>query len=272
MTEAVLYLDYGGEAHHNMAFDECLLAWALARPQSLYFRLYTWREGAITFGFNQREDRAIRWTYAKDVTVIRRITGGRAIYHEPSELTYTVAGNLSQPVCQRLAGSLLQTSQILAEGLVRFLAALGLKAQYVRRPAAGISHPAHFHVLPCFAAPARHEIVAGPRKVVASAQRRLRNAWLQHGSVKLGGVVNHPAVSDDHAYHVTRAEALEDRSFREMASLFAEVMGRELGVLMQSRATSSRDRRLLAAHTETVRKKCLQKREPLNTSGTSRVY
>ena len=36
---------------------------------------------------------------------------------------------------------------------------------------------------PCFSSTARSEVVFGDRKVVGSAQRRLRKAYLQHGSI-----------------------------------------------------------------------------------------
>src|SRR6185503_13780969 len=65
--------------------------------------------------------------------------------------------------------------------------------------------------LPCFISPSRYELMVEGRKIVGSAQRRVRDAFLQHGSMPI--TCNREALA--------RATRLEDPSFldREMAGV-----------------------------------------------------
>ncbi len=178
-----------------MAFDEWMFARVLAGEAALCLRLYSWCCGAITFGLNQSYERAMDTSRLSDTPVIRRITGGRALFHDPSELTYSLAIDTAAVDFSEFAGSPWRVSKAISRTLVAFLSAAGVESHSVRRSSPGNSRPDFFHKAPCFASFARDEIVADGRKVVASAQRRIDHALFQHGSIKISGIASHPAVA-----------------------------------------------------------------------------
>lgn len=213
-----------------MAVDEYLLSQAVIRPRAVYLRLYCWQPGGITFGYNQKRESALDWSRVGETPVIRRVTGGRAIYHDPSELTYSIAVNSRGQTSTALLGSLSGVSANLAEALGRFTATVGIPAVYARKSAPENAQPAFFHKAPCFASSAKYELLAGGRKVVASAQKRLGDALLQHGSIKLAGLCKHPALDEDVDKIDDHLAALSESRFGQYALLFRQVMGEALGV------------------------------------------
>ncbi|HSG07425.1 MAG TPA: hypothetical protein VLA36_03640 [Longimicrobiales bacterium] len=159
----------------NMALDEAL-ARCLA-PGEGVLRFYAWSPHTISFGRNE----PARGLYDPGVAAreglafVRRPTGGRAVLHA-REVTYAAV----LPV--RALGGLRAAYLRINEGLVKGLHALGAPAQVskdgmVVGPDAG----------PCFQVPAPGEVILGGRKLVGSAQVRLGEAILQHGSVILEG-------------------------------------------------------------------------------------
>ena len=56
-------------------------------------RLYQWEEPTLSIGMAQQIDRHVNLDYcrAKQIPVIRRVTGGKAVLHS-SELTYSLCG------------------------------------------------------------------------------------------------------------------------------------------------------------------------------------
>ncbi|HWO89988.1 MAG TPA: hypothetical protein VNL98_12655 [Gemmatimonadales bacterium] len=159
----------------NMACDEALREAADAE-QLCTLRLYAWSPPALSFGRNEpalrRYDRAA--IAARGLATVRRPTGGRAVWHD-REVTYSVAAPLAA------FGSLRQTySEIhatIAEGLRSLGAAVVLAPD---RPSGGVGAG------PCFASAAGGEVVTeSGLKVVGSAQVRVGNAFLQHGSILL---------------------------------------------------------------------------------------
>ena len=187
MVVAPLYMHHGADPFFNMAFDEWMFGCVLTQPGMILVRLYSWSPGAITFGLNQRESSAYDHAALGDTPAIRRVTGGRAIYHDPSEITYSVAINTQNLVHERLAGGVSQSSTAIAETLAEFVRLQGVPADYQKQSSADNARPDFFHTAPCFASHARYELIAKGRKIVASAQRRLDEAFLQHGSIKLTG-------------------------------------------------------------------------------------
>ncbi len=156
-----------------MAIDEAIMAHARLTGERV-LRLYEWSQPTVSFGRNQPArdayDRVAM--HVAGVDVVRRPTGGRALWHGP-ELTYAMSGPA--------ADSLTNDYATINELLLRALHAMGVNARLADAPAA---HRAPDET-PCFAEPAAGEIVAGGRKLVGSAQYREDGAFLQHGSLLL---------------------------------------------------------------------------------------
>src|SRR5206468_5183091 len=112
---------------------------------------------------------------ARGSPVVRRPTGGRAVWHE-HEVTYAVAAPIAA------FGSLAESYRDIHGRLARALCTLGVDA---RLAPAGPSAPLGSGA--CFAASAGGEVLVGGRKVVGSAQVRRGTAFLQHGSILLDG-------------------------------------------------------------------------------------
>lgn len=185
----------------NMALDEALLEGA--RDGAVTLRFYRFDPPCLSLGRHERA-RGL-WDEAAaarlGVDIVRRPTGGRAVYHGP-ELTYAVAAPVSR------WGGLRESCRRIHRALRAGLAALGVEAAAApagsgrtgsrRAPRGGPSHrrgagrrparrrgPAAGAPEPCFRSPAPGEVLAGGRKLVGSAQWREDGALLQHGSILL---------------------------------------------------------------------------------------
>jgi lipoate-protein ligase A len=209
----------------NMAFDEAMLHHVQSRPGCRLVRLYTWRPGAITIGVHQDASRAVDRAYLEGTPVIRRITGGRALYHDEAELTYAIAMNLHGTAWAPLAGSIAPVYHRLADILADFLHSLGRTASVERGTQRPESQSGRGTQTPCFASTARYELVAAGRKIVASAQRQIGACVLQHGAIKLGGVAAHPALPGI-ASDASPGPALDHKQFDEIVLRFARALER----------------------------------------------
>ena len=171
-----LLLDLEGRpGWQNMALDQALLARA-ARGER-WLRLYRWAPHCLSFG---RHEPALRRydrerIEARGLDVVRRPTGGRAVWHA-EELTYAVAAPAAP------FGGLRQAYQEIHRMLLAALRSLGVCAELAPARAAVAVDAGS-----CFASPAGGEITVGGRKLVGSAQRREGAALLQHGSMLLDG-------------------------------------------------------------------------------------
>jgi lipoyl(octanoyl) transferase len=159
----------GRPGAENMAVDWSLLVEA-ARTGRAFLRLYRWDPPCLSLGRNQP---AID---ARGLAVVRRPTGGRAVWHE-HEVTYAVAAPLAT------LGSLRESYLDIHERLAAALRSLGADVQLAGRPPARPSARQGS----CFASAVGGEILADGRKLVGSAQVRHGDALLQHGSILLDG-------------------------------------------------------------------------------------
>jgi lipoate-protein ligase A len=163
-----------------MALDRAVLNEVEAGNSPPTVRIYGWTPACISLGHSQKAENeldlaAVR---AKGYDVVVRPTGGRAVLHI-DELTYSViAPYHAEPWCATQASSYRMISQAVAQALAQEGFGLTLDRGYpVEKPQALRA------MTPCFSSTARSEVVFGDRKVVGSAQRRFRGAFLQHGSI-----------------------------------------------------------------------------------------
>ena len=156
----------------NMARDHALAAGLGAGTGTL--RFYRWIPATLSLGRNEPFTVGYREFLRErpDIEVVRRPTGGRAVLHD-RELTYAVV------LPARAFGGPRRAYRKINEALVEGLCGLGADA----RVAGGRALPPDAG--PCFLEPGEGEVVVAGRKVVGSAQVRIGNALLQHGSLLL---------------------------------------------------------------------------------------
>jgi len=171
-----LIVDRDGQpGAENMAADQALLE-SVAAGGPAMLRLYRFRPAALSLGRNEPTRRYDRSEIAAlSVDVVRRPTGGRAVWHE-HELTYAVAAPIAA------FGSLRESYAAIHARLAAALRALGAPATLApARPMGPL------RATPCFGSSVGGEVLVHGRKVVGSAQVRRGDAFLQHGSILLAG-------------------------------------------------------------------------------------
>ncbi len=164
----------------NMAVDEAIAEAAAegAVPPSL--RFYRWHLPTVSLGRHQKAaDVDEGQLAARGYDLVRRTTGGRAILHT-DELTYSVAGAITEPL---MAGGVMDAYLRFSNGLLSGLEVLGL----VANKAGARTRAPRDHSAVCFEAPSAYEITAGGLKLMGSAQSRRKGYVLQHGSLPLWG-------------------------------------------------------------------------------------
>lgn len=148
-------------APFNMGLDEALLR-AVASGESLpTMRFYGWNPPAVSIGYFQglREEIDTDACAAGGVDIVRRITGGGAVFHH-HEVTYSTVLPLSHPLARE---NILDSYRLLLSGIVAGLAGLGISAEF---------SPIN-------------DISAGGRKISGNAQTRKLGCILQHGTILL---------------------------------------------------------------------------------------
>jgi lipoate-protein ligase A len=165
----------------NMARDEALLQLvqdeAASGREVAALRTYGWAVPTLSLGYFQpiaAVESDPRW---RGVPVVRRPTGGGAIWHD-REVTYALAVPRGHPLARRSA----DLYRAVHEAIAGLLRERGVDA--LRRGDAPAGEAARPFL--CFADRDPNDVVIGPHKVVGSAQRRRHGAVLQHGSVLLG--------------------------------------------------------------------------------------
>ncbi|MFH2034898.1 MAG: hypothetical protein ABIJ45_00730 [Candidatus Zixiibacteriota bacterium] len=190
MKTGKYYITPNENPSFNMAFDEWLFTRLMENRDNCraVIRLYSWCEPAITIGYNQNIDRAIdREQLENDYTaVIRRITGGRAIYHDPDELTYTVMFDLS--VFPEDSQSIADSSRLISETFVQIFDKIGIKTEWAEKSDNSFKSAGGINLKSCFNSLSRFEIMSEHSKIAAGAQRRVGHYFIQQGSLKVNGI------------------------------------------------------------------------------------
>jgi lipoate-protein ligase A len=182
-------------AAENMARDEHLFNLCHERKCG-FLRLYAWEMPTFSIGVSQKAQRALNLDFIKNngCSYVRRITGGKAVLHH-REITYAVASSEDLFFKEH---DLHQSYMLISRVLLAALRSLGVDAVLSKGSAAELSRSSN----PCFSFPTPHEIEVGGKKIVGSAQKRDKEALLQHGSIPLAmdydlyaGGANFPAIA-----------------------------------------------------------------------------
>jgi lipoate-protein ligase A len=182
-------------AAENMARDEHLFNLCHEKKCG-FLRLYSWKKPTFSIGVSQKAERALNLAFirGKDCEYVRRLTGGKAVLHH-REITYAVAS--SEDIFFK-EHDLHQSYMLISRVLVQAIRSTGVDAVLSKGSAAELSRSHN----PCFSFPTPHEIEVGGKKIVGSAQKRDKQALLQHGSIPLAmdydlyaGGANFPAAA-----------------------------------------------------------------------------
>ncbi len=161
-----------------MALDKKLLTLAPDLPVAGIIRFYWFDPPAVTLGRFQKADVINRSACEADgIAVVRRATGGRAVFHK-NELTYSLVLPIDNPC---FGGGVTASFQGIAKALKKGLANLGLAAEIEKRR----SGRDHQREADCFLSAGRYEIKLAGLKLLGSAQVREKGYLLQHGSIYL---------------------------------------------------------------------------------------
>ncbi len=182
----VLWLDGAHDAPENMARDAAMLERCAAGAREVVVRLFTFEPAGITLGRAQdpAHELDLARVAADGLQVAVRPTGGRAILHA-EEWTFSLVTPLDPsgwavtPV-----EAYARTGELLAAVFQR----LGVPATLAPGSPRGVGAPRRRDgaAPPCFASTARHELLIEGRKLAGIAQRAVRGALLQQGSLLLG--------------------------------------------------------------------------------------
>lgn len=167
---------------YNMALDEYLFESA-ARFGRHVWRLYRWDPPAVSIGRNQRVQEAVNQQVMEEekITMVRRPTGGRAIWHH-GDICFTHAGRTPGKV--ESVSSFKDDYMRAAHVVVGFFDALGIEAE-ISGGHKGERMPRGALKAPCFQSPGRFEITVGGKKIAGIAQYRAGERFLIQGSIRL---------------------------------------------------------------------------------------
>jgi lipoate---protein ligase len=143
----------------NMAVDEAIAAGIAAGTSPPTIRFYTWKPGAVSIGFFQRlhDEVDLETCAAKGIDVVRRRTGGGAVYHdEQGEITYSLIAPESL-----FSKDIRASYREICGSIIAGMASLGINAEF--RPI--------------------NDVTVNGRKISGSAQTRRQGVLTQHGTV-----------------------------------------------------------------------------------------
>ena len=159
----------------NMQLDSQLLDFAIAKElKEPILRLYGWSPACVSLGRNQKDDFIdYALLHKKKIDAIRRITGGRAIFHD-DEITYSyITPAEILPHGENVNSSYKDISQILIDRFSK----LGIELEF-----GGTKKSVH-NVDYCMLVSTGADLCYKGKKLIGSAQFRKGGYILQHGSI-----------------------------------------------------------------------------------------
>jgi lipoate-protein ligase A len=163
-----------------MAVDEAISLSVKKETAPPTLRLYGWDAPSVTIGYFQKiTEIDVDYCMLKEIPVVRRITGGRAILHA-DEMTYS----FSVRTKGQFAGGLLDSYRRISAAFHRAFIKAGVSPGLIlnsrtRRlsPQRGVKSPL------CFQSASYGELTIQKKKVIGSAQKRWIDGLLQQGAI-----------------------------------------------------------------------------------------
>lgn len=148
-------------AAFNMALDEVIAEAVASGESDPCLRLYGWQPAAVSIGYFQSLAAEVDEAKCEElgVDVIRRQTGGGAVFHD-QEVTYSMHVPLNSGIIPK---EILPSYEKISQGIILGLAELGLNAEF---------------------APL-NDILLNGQKISGNAQTRKKGIVLQHGTILL---------------------------------------------------------------------------------------
>ncbi len=137
------------DAYFNLASEEYLL------KQTDGYYIYLWRnDNAVIVGVNQNaiEEVNLDFTEKHGIKVVRRLTGGGAVYHDLNNICYTVIAPFSEGE---------DSYRKFTAPVINYLNSLGVKAEFS----------------------GRNDIVLDGKKISGNAQTVYKNKIMHHGTI-----------------------------------------------------------------------------------------
>jgi len=194
-----------GCAAWNMALDEALLLAATGEGFVPTLRFFSWDRPSLSIGsFQKAQELDLSKIKETGIPLVRRPTGGRAVLHD-AELTYSI----TCPIPSHFFPSdLLGSYNKIGSCFVRGLKTLGIEAGLYPLRRDGKSSPAGHNPL-CFSSPSWYEVLIDNKKLIGSAQRRLKGSFLQQGSLlielDIPAILSFQQFKDDEARRIAQA-------------------------------------------------------------------
>jgi len=161
-------------------------------------RFYGWEPYCLSLGYNQKEENILVNNLAlKKYDLVRRPTGGRAVFHS-NEITYSCVFDLTATTQRLISIGYLNTTvnythrdfyqdiHLILVEIFSNIPNIGDKLDFSKKDTNFKSHYKSISSMSCFTSSARFEITSQNKKIVGSAQRLFGNILLQHGSILLG--------------------------------------------------------------------------------------
>lgn len=147
------------DAFTNMALDEAIMENVRKGNSLPTIRFYGWDPSAVSIGIFQgiKNEVHLEQTKNANVDVVRRLTGGGAVYHDKyGEVTYSLIAPL-----EIFPTSIIQTYQVICDDIIFALGQLGIQAVF---------SPIN-------------DILVNEQKISGNAQTRRNGILLQHGTI-----------------------------------------------------------------------------------------
>ncbi|MCK4672096.1 MAG: lipoate--protein ligase family protein [Candidatus Aegiribacteria sp.] len=164
-----------------MAFDKYLMELVRVGRWDFVLRTYGWEPACVSIGKLQNRNSEINCDLLlrDGYHVVRRPTGGRAVWHE-TELTYSITAGIEHPL---VSGSISEALRKVSMPMVNAMNILDIPVSVSssdRHRAGGPRMKSN----PCFTSHGKWEVgTPDGRKLVGSAQARSRGVFLEHGSI-----------------------------------------------------------------------------------------
>lgn len=160
---------------YNMALDEAIATFVRKGISPPTLRFYGWTTPSVTIGYFQKiKNVDIEYCAQRNISVVRRLTGGRAVLHY-DELTYSFSAKIGRGFFSK---GLFDNYKKIGYALAYALSAIGLNPELkLKRKTSGIRNPL------CFQSTSYGEITINNKKIIGSAQKQWEDCLLQQTSI-----------------------------------------------------------------------------------------